>query len=125
MAKILLMIGTGGFLGSIARYLSQLFIQRNYPTSFPFGTLWVNIVGCLILGLVYGLVEKGNLLSPEWRLFLATGICGGFTTFSAFSFENFQFIREGQILYAALYIGSSVVTGILATWLGFALIKMV
>ena len=124
MGRILIIVGTGGFIGTVARYLSQQFFQKHFPSSFPFGTMWVNIAGCFLVGLIYALAEKGNILTPEWRLFLATGICGGYTTFSAFAFENTSLLRDGQILYAAIYVGVSVVAGILAAWLGTLFIKI-
>ena len=77
MYRSLLLIGIGSFIGGICRYLLQQFVQNNYPSSIPFGTLIVNITGCFAIGLVYELAAKGNLLSSEMRLFLATGICGG------------------------------------------------
>jgi len=118
------MIGIGGFIGSIARYLSQQFFQKHFPSSFPFGTMWVNITGCFLIGFIYALSEKGNILTPEWRLFLATGICGGFTTFSAFAFENINLLRDGQFVYAAIYTAVSVVAGLAAAYLGTLLIKL-
>lgn len=124
MSRTLLLIGIGGFIGSAGRYLLQQLIQKNFPTSFPLGTFWVNIIGCFIIGAVYGLSEKGNLLTPEWRLFLATGICGGFTTFSSFAFENISLLRESDYFYTALYTGSSVFGGIIAAFLGNFFIKL-
>ena len=81
--KIILAIGTGSFIGGILRYLLSQFIQTKFVSTFPFGTLGVNIIGCFLIGLVFGLADRGNL-TQEWRLFLATGLIGGFTTFSAF-----------------------------------------
>lgn len=124
MSRILIMIGIGGFIGSIARYLSQQFIQRHFPSSFPFATLWVNITGCFLIGFIYALSERGNMLTPEWRLFLATGICGGFTTFSAFAFENIGLLRDGQFVYAGIYTVVSVAAGLIAAYLGTLLIKV-
>ena len=83
MTRSLILVGVGSCVGGIARYLSQLFIQKHYPSSFPFGTLSVNITGCFIIGIIYALADKGNLMSPATRLLLATGFCGGFTTFSS------------------------------------------
>jgi CrcB protein len=124
MSRILIIIGTGGFIGSIARYLSQQFFQKHFPSSFPFGTLWVNLTGCFIIGFIYGLSEKGNLLTPEWRLFLATGICGGFTTFSTFAFENIGLLRDGEYLYFSLYTVGSVAGGIIAAFIGVWITKL-
>lgn len=122
--RILLLIGTGSFIGGVLRYGLTHFIQTKFLSAFPFGTLVVNILGCFAIGLVFGLSERTNM-SPEMRLFLATGICGGFTTFSAFSNETFSLMRDGQLLYASAYITSSVLFGVLATFFGYALLKLV
>jgi len=121
--RILLLIGTGGFIGSVLRYLTSLFIQEKFISAFPFGTLGVNVIGCFIIGIVFQLSEKGGL-SYEWRLFLATGICGGFTTFSAFSTESISLLRDGQMLPAFLYIAASVFFGLAATFASIALTKL-
>jgi CrcB protein len=84
----------------------------------------VNILGCFLIGIVFGLSEKGNM-SQEWRLFLATGILGGFTTFSAFSNETVGLMRDGQFWYAGLYAGGSVILGIIATIIGISVIKLI
>ena len=120
--KILVAIGAGSFIGGVFRYLLSLFIQTKHLSSFPFGTFSVNLLGCFLIGLVFGLSEKGNI-SPEWRLFLATGILGGFTTFSAFSLESINLMRSGQLNYAMAYIGASVLLGLLATFAGIYLIR--
>jgi fluoride exporter len=121
--RILLLIGTGSFIGGVLRYSLSQFIQTKFLSAFPFGTLGVNILGCFAIGLVFGLSERTNM-SPEMRLFLATGICGGFTTFSAFSNETFSLMRDGQLLYASAYITSSVLFGLLATFFGYSLLKL-
>ncbi len=121
--KILLLIGTGSFIGGVFRYSLSQFIQTKLLSTFPFGTLGVNITGCFIIGLVFALSEQTNMTS-ELRLFLATGICGGFTTFSAFSNETYILLRSGQLGYAIVYITASVVLGVLATLIGYALIKL-
>ena len=113
----------GSFIGGISRYLLSLFIQTKLTTSFPFGTLGVNIIGCFLIGLVFGLADKGGL-SNEWRIFLATGIIGGFTTFSAFSNETVTLLRDGQFWYAAIYISASVMLGLLATFGGISSTKL-
>lgn len=121
--QLVLLIGFAGFLGTIARYLSGQLIYKFLPITFPFGTLIVNILGCFIIGIVYGWFEKENIYSNEWKLIFATGFCGGFTTFSAFSIENIQLLREGQFGIALLYIFVSVVIGISATFGGVSLMK--
>lgn len=123
--KILLFIGSGSFLGGIARYLLSRSIQNTVITSFPLGTFWVNITGCFLIGLIYGLSDRGTPISNELRLFLAVGFCGGFTTFSTFSNENLALLRDGSILYFSLYAGLSVFLGLLVTFGGHALTKII
>ena len=121
--KIILAIGAGSFIGGVFRYLLSQFIQGRFLTAFPLGTLGVNIIGCFLIGLVFGLADRGNL-TQEWRLFLATGILGGFTTFSAFSNETVGMLRDGQLIHAGAYVISSVLFGLAATFLGISLTKL-
>lgn len=125
MTRSLILVGAGSCIGGIARYLTQLFVQKHYPSSIPFGTLTVNITGCFIIGILYALADRGNIMSPAMRLLLATGFCGGFTTFSSFAYENISLIRDGEFLYTSLYILLSLVIGLLAVWLGILLIKLI
>lgn len=120
--KIILAIGLGSFIGGIARYLITLLIQNKFISTFPFGTMGVNIIGCFLIGVIYGLSERGNL-NVEWRIFLATGIMGGFTTFSSFSNETVGMLRDAQYWQAFSYIGFSVIVGIASTFGGISLIK--
>ncbi|HBH83953.1 MAG: camphor resistance protein CrcB [Bacteroidetes bacterium GWA2_40_15] len=124
MIRTLLLVGTGGFLGSISRYLVSRFVQNSIPSSFPYGTFFVNIAGCLLIGIIYGLSERSSLLTPGWRLFLAAGFCGGFTTFSTFANENLALLRDGEFFYFFLYTGLSVFLGISATFLGVLITKI-
>ena len=121
--KLILMIGIGGFIGATSRYLLSLFIQNKFLSTFPFGTFSVNIIGCFLIGVVYAISEKGNM-GIEWRLFLATGILGGFTTFSSFSNETVSMLRDSQYSYVLLYVSGSVILGLLATFCGIFLIKL-
>ncbi len=121
--KMILAIGLGSFIGGITRYLISLSIHQRILSSFPFGTLTVNILGCLLIGIVFGLADRGNM-SQEWRLFLATGILGGFTTFSAFSNETVGMLRDGQFIHASAYIAASVLLGLIATFIGIMIIKL-
>lgn len=123
MNRILFLIGTGGFIGSIARYLSQQIISKYFPVIFPYGTLSVNILGCFLIGVIYALSERGNIVSPEWRSFLTTGFCGGFTTFSTFSYEGINLIRDGELVYLSLYVAGSVIIGFGATYFGMAIMR--
>jgi CrcB protein len=125
MIKILLYIGLGGFLGSTSRYLVHKWIHSLFSGSFPLGTMTVNIVGCFLIGIIFGLSTKGTIQSNEWKLFLTTGFCGGFTTFSAFSIENIHLIKGGQYLSAFSYSGISLVAGLAATLLGILLFKSI
>ncbi len=123
MGKAFLYVGVGGFIGSVARYYSSVLFSKLLPITFPFGTLFVNILGCFIIGVLYGLYDRESMLSPEMRLLLATGFCGGFTTFSTFTVESLNLIHDGKWLLMALYVSISVVVGLLATFLGMSLIK--
>ena len=125
MIKTLVLIGSGSFIGGILRYLTSRFVQNTFISSFPFGTFVVNVIVCFLIGLFYGLSERGEILSAQWRLFLTVGFCGGYTTFSTFANENVAMLRDGNILYFALYVGFSVCIGILATYLGNLTTKIV
>ena len=123
MLRTLFIVGAGGFIGSVMRYLVQVFIEKGLATTFPWGTFVANIVGSFIIGIVFAFAEKGNAMSSEWRMFLAVGICGGFTTFSAFAYNNFNLIKDhsyGQLLWN---IGGSLFFGIIAVYLGIILVK--
>lgn len=123
MIKTLLMVGLGGGAGSMLRYLCQRWIYNFYPHPFPWGTFLVNIVGCFLIGVFYSLSEKSNILTPEWRLLLTTGFCGGFTTFSAFTFEGIDLMKENRTGLLLAYIAASVLVGLLATYIGIRLAK--
>ena len=118
MIRNLLLVALGGAVGSVGRYLVSKWMEG----SFPWGTLTVNIVGCLLIGLLTGLVAKGTL-SPEMKLLLVTGFCGGFTTFSTFANESFSMMKAGDAVLAAIYIGLSVAIGILAVYIGMQISK--
>jgi CrcB protein len=92
---------------------------------FPFATLIVNVGGCFLIGVLFALSDRGNLLSPEWRIFLTTGFCGGFTTFSTFSYESLLLVQDGEYLYLAAYVAISVFVGLAATYLGILLIRSI
>jgi CrcB protein len=120
MLKNLLLVGLGGAAGSILRSLAAIWIKNNH---FPLATLLVNIIGSFIIGLVIATSLRNPSFDANWRLFLATGICGGFTTFSAFSAENLQLIQQGRMGLFVLYAVGSVLLGLGAAWLGFSLAK--
>ena len=123
--KIALIIGLGGFFGSIGRYLASKYIQQAVPVIFPYGTLTVNILGSFLIGIIFGIAAKGTLLSAEWRMFLAVGFCGGFTTFSSFSNDSLNLLRDGQIFQFLMYGGMSVFLGLFAVYLGYLLAKTI
>jgi len=119
--KQLLLIGFGGFIGSIARFLvSKLNLSWQF-LSIPMGTLTVNVVGSLIIGFLAGVASRSEIMTTDMRLFLMVGICGGFTTFSSFTNENMMLIQNGQILTALMYISASVILGLAAVFLGYSL----
>ena len=124
MIKLVLLAGAGGFLGTVARFLTSRFFTVYYPSTFPYGTFIVNIVGCFLIGLIFGIAEKGSFMSAEWRLFLTIGVCGGFTTFSAFAAENLSMLRDSDFFHFFLYTGSSILIGLLATYAGLMLTKI-
>lgn len=117
MLKTIALVGLGGAVGSICRYLLGYFIGRHINIVFPYGTLSINLLGSLIIGVIYGLSFK-NIITEDWRIFLATGFCGGFTTFSSFSFENVVLLQESEYLLMALYSGISLAAGIFLTYTG-------
>ena len=123
--KIILIIGTGSFIGGVARFLTSRLIQNLTISSFPLGTFIVNITGCFLIGLFYGLSERGNIMNDELRIFLTVGLCGGFTTFSTFTNENVSLIRDGNFFHFLLYTGLSVFIGIAATYLGNVTTKII
>jgi len=124
MIRLILLVGTGGFLGTVARFVTSRYFAAYFPSSFPYGTFVVNVIGCFLIGLIYGISEKGNFMSTEWRLILTVGFCGGFTTFSAFAAENMAMLRDSELFNFFLYTGSSIFIGLLATFAGIMLIKI-
>jgi fluoride exporter len=121
----LLIIGLGGFLGSVARYMTAKFVDEKLSPSFPYGTLTVNILGSFLLGIIYVLAVRKAGLNENGRLFLGVGFCGGFTTFSAFALENFNLMQEKLAGTSLLYISLSVGGGILALAAGIWMARFV
>ena len=114
----LLIVGTGGFIGAIARYGLSGLVHRYFEGSFPYGTLFVNVIGCFVIGVLMSLVEDGHLFRPEWRLFLMIGLLGSFTTFSTLGFETFELLRDSEFRAASLNLAANVILGVGAVALG-------
>lgn len=125
MFKTLLIAGTGGFIGTILRFLVSRYFQENTFSLFPWGTFTVNIVGSLLIGIFYGMSERGNLLNPEMRIFLTVGICGGFTTFSSLTNDAFMLLQEKDWFKLSLYASLSFFLGLVAVYLGRTIIKSI
>ena len=122
----LLWVGAGGFIGAISRYVvSGIFYRFFGKAMFPYGTLAVNVIGCLLIGFLSGLTEDRQLFNPELRLLVFIGVLGGFTTFSTFGYEIFTFARDGQILSSFTNLFLHIVLGLGAVWLGFSISKMI
>ena len=111
-------IGLGGFLGAIFRYALTGLAHRIWATTFPIGTLIVNIVGCFFLGAVMYLVQSHGAMSPNTRLFITIGLLGAFTTFSTFGYETIALVNDREFIYAVWNIISNLMLGLLAVWLG-------
>jgi CrcB protein len=123
MFRMAIIVGVGGFIGTVVRYFTSNLIHKLFPTNFPLGTLVVNLAGCLLIGVIIGLFEKGSILSLELRLFLTVGFCGGFTTFSAFLNDTINLASESEMLSLAFYTGISIFAGIACTFLGKGIVN--
>ena len=117
----LFLIAIGGALGSTARYLFAMSVQRASGSLFPFGTFAVNVVGCILFGAIAGAAEQRVQLTPELRMFLLVGVLGGFTTFSSYTFETLALVRDGQFAWGAINLGGQVVAGFAGMWAGYVL----
>ena len=118
---MLLLVGIGGAIGSVARFILSSFVHRFAIPLFPFGTFAVNFLGCVVFGIIVGLAQERFLLRPDTRAFLLIGVLGGFTTFSTFAFETFELLRDGQFLWAGLNIAGQVTAGIVGLWAGYVI----
>lgn len=123
MEKVLI-VGLGSFLGGIARYGLTGLIHKHLNGAFPYGTLAVNVLGCLLIGGVLHLVEDRSALGPNARVFVAMGLLGGFTTFSAFGYETIKLIGDRDLWLALLNVAGNVVLGLAAVWLGRMILRM-
>jgi len=121
--KEVLIVGLGGFAGSISRYLIQLAVISRFATLFPLGTVAINLAGSLLVGLIFGYAERFSWMNAEWRLFLAIGFCGSFTTFSAFAFDNLRLLEDGNYYQLFWYISLSLILGVALVWGGYTFAK--
>jgi CrcB protein len=133
--RMFAVVAVGGALGSMARYWLSGFVQRlalplvspglsSGSSPLPWGTFVVNVIGCLVFGVIVSLAEARAAIGPTGRAFLLVGILGGFTTFSSFGFETFQLLRDGQMGLALVNIGGQVVLGLAALWFGYTLARL-
>ncbi len=118
-----LLVGFGGFAGSVSRYGLSVLSQR-WSFDWPLGTLGANVAGSLLIGVVMGLAGRGAILSPETRLLLATGFCGGFTTMSSFVYETAEMGKAGEYLHAATYAAGTLVLSMSAFFVGILAIRV-
>ena len=123
MLKNLLIVGLGGGVGSMLRYTVHKIFNVRGVAEFPASTLLVNISGCFLIGILWGLLSRSLTWSEEMKLLLMTGFCGGFTTFSAFTLEGMGLLKENKIALFFIYLTASVVGGLLATFIGIRIIK--
>jgi CrcB protein len=121
--KLVFVIAAGSGIGGVLRYGLQMLVYKFYPFAFPLGTFLVNLLGCFLIGVFFALTDK-NLLGNEMKFFLITGICGGFTTFSTFSYDNIMLLRSGYLWYFFFYTFGSLLLGLLATYLGTLLVRI-
>ena len=116
-----ILVGSGGFAGALLRYGLSGFVHRQLPlATFPYGTLAVNVIGCLSIGIIAGLAESRQLFGPELRTFALVGLLGGFTTFSTFGYETIAMARDGETLRAATNVGVQVIACLASVWFGWA-----
>jgi CrcB protein len=121
----ILPVAAGGAIGAVARHLVSVAAERVAPGGFPAGTLIVNVVGCLAVGYIAGLeLQRADAVAPGMRLFLVVGICGGFTTFSAFGLETAGLVRVDQLPRAILNVAAHLVAGLAAVWAGIVLSRL-
>ena len=115
-------VGAGGFIGAVVRYFLSGLVQRTAGAmGFPYGTLVVNMVGCLAIGVVVGMIDTRQVLHPEFRVFLLVGVLGGFTTYSTFGLETFALLKDTEYLRAVTNVMVHVILGLALVWLGYAM----
>lgn len=123
--KEIFFVGLGGLAGSVARYkLGGWILHRTLGTHFPWSTFAVNLIGCFAIGILAGFAERFDAIGPQARLFLFTGVLGGFTTFSAFGLETVNLLRRGEMLSASAYAAGSVACGVAVLWLALRAVQL-
>ncbi len=123
--KQALIVGAGGFVGCIARYLVGVLVARLLGAPvFPYATLVVNVVGCLLIGVLGGLAQSTRVLSPELQLLLITGMLGGLTTYSTFGYQAVTLGRDGHLIAAVFFVATHLLLGLCAVWLGLFLVRV-
>lgn len=125
MLRVLLFIGAGSFAGGVTRYVLSHTVQTGVTSGFPWGTMVVNVLGCFIIGLLNALFERGHVMNTDLRMFLTTGFCGGFTTFSTFMQENSILLSDGRFVHFSLYSILSFALGLFAAFAGQFVVKAV
>lgn len=120
----IVLVFLGGGIGAAARYWLSGVVYQKVSIDFPYGTLTVNAIGCLLIGILMAAMEERFLVQPSLRVFLTIGILGGFTTFSTFSFETIALLRDGEILYALVNIFTSIFVCLFGTWVGMQIGKL-
>ena len=123
MIKNFLIVGLGGAAGSMLRYGVQKIFPVQATATFPTGTLLVNVAGCFLIGILWGMVSRSLTWNEEMKLLLMTGFCGGFTTFSAFTLEGIGLLKENRTALFIIYLTASVAGGLLATFVGIRIVK--
>lgn len=118
------LVGAGGFVGSICRYGLGILGQR-FSIVWPVGTFAANVLGCFVIGLIMALAARGDALSPEMKIALATGFCGGFTTLSSLMYETSEMLRGHEYVHAGFYVGATLVCSLAAFYLGAVLLRLV
>ena len=117
-------IGLAGLAGTVLRYWLSGFVSKQYGETFPWGTMAVNLIGCLVAGAVFSLTEERLLVTPTVRAVIVIGLLGGFTTFSSYGLQTFTLLREGQFGLAILNVGMANVLGLFMVWIGYVLARV-